>query len=430
MSDDVEVAVLPVWLLATRDVTIPEVVDSGRMTPERLADLRTVLATLADAPVATLEGLPLSPERDRTGGIALRAASPLAQQLSQLVSRTAKTAPPELDLSSSGEMLYRMVVPAKVASQLGQGLVTPMASKAVAGGVYSGLRDSTRVVANAAFVPVTGRAVASGAAGASGAAAASVGVLTVAAPLVLMAVAVAVAAHADHQRAEAIEEITVLLKRLHRASIEQERNNLDGCRDAIDKATSILLDQGKIGHSLGLDSSTYEINKAIEATWRRVKGWQSALESLPPGPVEAPAIDRSFPGIYGEGGEFRAHLQIARLAIALKRRVLVLQAVEHAQLDQENTFETFVQELQDDERRLETLQVDLDSVLLQLSKIELKRRGGLRLSKPREVDELLRAAYRLRAWGDEVDAGSYGDVAIEIERKRDGSLIVFPAIPA
>ena len=52
--------------------------------------------------------------------------------------------------------------------------------------------------------------------------------------------------------------------------LDDERNELDDSRDAIDKATVILLDQGKMGVSLGLDSAVHEIGKALQplsAAW-------------------------------------------------------------------------------------------------------------------------------------------------------------------
>lgn len=104
------------------------------------------LVEFAQAPIATLEMHPIERRRDSAGGIALHASSPLAQQLSQLVTQTARSAPANVDLAASGEVLYRMVVPAKVASQMSKGLVKPMASKAISGGVYSALRDSTGIV--------------------------------------------------------------------------------------------------------------------------------------------------------------------------------------------------------------------------------------------------------------------------------------------
>ncbi len=428
---------VPVWTLATEDVSVPDIIGNEGMTPARLAELRTVLATLAASPIATLEAHPIPASRDRSGGIALQAASPLAQQLSQLVSRTAKS-PAMQDVATGGEILYRMVVPAKVAAQVGQGLVRPMAAKAVAGGIYGDLVNSVGITAKAAFVPVTGKAAAAGAATGSaataGVAVASAGALTVAAPVVLMAVAVSVSAYADHQRQAAIERITDLLEQLHEDKLDDERSQLGGCRDAIDKATSVLLDQGRIGASLGLDSAVHTINTSMEKTRSRLTKWQTALAALPDRPVEIGALTKAFPGIDGGGGTFRAHLELARLAIALKRRVLILQAVEHAQREgADHPFKAFVQTLRDDERRLDDLESGISSVLLRLSSLELKPPGGFPnlMWTQGAVNDLLKASYRLRALGAGLDSGaSQTDVAIEIERGSDGSLVVYPAVAA
>jgi hypothetical protein len=446
-------AIVPVWTLATEEVSLPDLFGQGNLTPARLAELRTVLASLAASPIATLEMHPLTDRRPRNGGIALHAASPLATQLSQLVSETAKSAKigipvsaaaPIVEMAATGEMLYRMVVPAKVAAQVGKGLVKPMASKSVPGGIYSGIRDGAGIVANAAFVPVVGKAAtasagaaaagaggAVGAVGAVGGAVTAAGVITVAAPLVLMAVAVGVSAYAEHEREQAIERITGLLEQLHDDNLEKERSELDGCRDAIEKATAVLLDQGRIGPALGLDSAVHAISKSLELCRRRLAKWQDSLAALPEGPAELKTLTNAFPGIDGQGGTFRAHLELARLTIALKRRVLVLQAVEHAQLDgRSNPFVNFIGALQEDERRVNDLELGLRSTLLELSTLELKRQTGLLhpVPTPREVDALLKAVYRLRNFGDDLNFGtSQPDVAIEIQRNNDGSLTVFPA---
>lgn len=429
---------MPVWALATEAVSVSNVLGNAGMTPERLAELRTVLAALAESPVVTLEAHPISTKRDRNGGIALHAASPLARQLAELVTNTAKATPPTVNVAATGEVLYRMVIPAKFAAQVGKGLVNPMVAKGVTGGIRGALVNSGgTAVAHAAFVPVAGGAAAAGAATGSaataGVAVASAGALTVAAPLVLMAVAVSASAYADHQRQQAIERITDILEQLHDDNLDSERNELDACPEAIDKATSVLLDQGRIGLSLGLDSASHAISTAIAATRRRLKKWQAALDALPEGPVEVGALAKSFPGFNEEGGVFRAHLEIARLAIALKRRVLVLQAVEHAQQDTGNPFKSFIGSLRDDERGIDELESAITSVLLRLSAFELKRDGGFRIPAftAGEVDNLLVAAYRLRSIGDGVPTRFHqADVAIEIERSRDGSLVVFPAAAA
>ena len=80
----------------------------------------------------------------------------------------------------------------------------------------------------------------------------------------------------------------------------------------------------------------------------------------------------------------------------------MLQAVEHAQQDTSNPFKSFIGALHDDERRIDELESGINSVLLRLSTLELKRDGGFRIPAftPGEVDHLLQAAYRLRALGD------------------------------
>ncbi|MFD7603152.1 hypothetical protein ACFWAN_21990 [Streptomyces mirabilis] len=435
MTDDRK-AIVPVWTLATGDVRVPALAGDEPMTAERLAELRSVLAGLADEPIATLEVHPLPDKLDRSRGIPLDAASPLAQHLSQLITQSARSSSVAATATAAGEGLYRMVVPAKVAAQFGQGIVRPMASKVAAGGIHSALVNSTGIAANATFVPV-GKAAAAGAVGGAGATAgvavAGSAALTVAAPLMLMAVAVGVSANADYRRQQAVEHITELLEQLHDDKLDDERSELDGCRDAIDKATAILLDQGKLGVSLGLDSAVHAISKALAAADRRLTQWQSALEKLPDGKaVEIGTLTKSFPGVDDHGGTFRTHLELAALAIALKRRVIVLQAVEHAQTDPGNLFENFVRALKADQQRLDETESSIAGVLERLSALELARPQGLwPVFTTGEVDRLMRAANRIHKLGDGVLANSRTtEVAIEIARNKDGSVVVFPALAA
>ncbi|MFJ5534199.1 hypothetical protein [Streptomyces sp. NPDC093261] len=424
-------AIVPVWTLATGDVRVPALTGDEPMTAERLAELRSVLAVLADEPIATLEVHPLPDKLDRSRGIPLDAASPLAQHLSQLITQSARSSSAAATATAAGEGLYRMVVPAKVAAQLGQGIIRPMASKAAAGGIHSALVNSTGIAAQATFVPV-GKAAAAGAVGGAGVAVAGSAALTVAAPLVLMAVAVGVSAHADYKRQQAIEHITELLEQLHEQKLDDERSELDGCRDAVDKATAILLDQGKLGVSLGLDSAVHAISKALAAADRRLAQWQSALDKLPDGKaVEIDTLTESFPGVDDHGGTFRAHLELAALAIALKRRVIVLQAVEHAQSDPGNSFANFARALKADQRRLDNLESSIAGVLERLSALELARPQGLwPVFTTGEVDRLMHAAHRIHKLGDGVMVNSRTtDVAIEMARDKDGSVVVFPALP-
>ncbi|WP_217166423.1 hypothetical protein [Streptomyces sp. AC512_CC834] len=429
--------IVPVWTLATGGVRVPALTGDEPMTAERLAELRGVLAGLADEPIATLEVHPLPDQLDRGRGIPLDVASPLAQHLSQLITQSARGSSAAAATTAGGEGLYRMVIPAKVAAQFGQGLVRPMAAKGTAGSVYSPLVDSAgKIAGTAKFVPA-GQAATAGAVGGAGATAGvAVGgsaVLTVAAPLVLMAVAVGVSAHAEGKRQRAIEHITELLEQLQEQQLQHEHSNLDGCRDAIDKATAILLDQGKPGVSLGLDSAVHAINSALGAADRRLAQWHNALDKLPEGEaVDLGTLTKSFPGVDDHGGVFRAHLELATLAIALKRRVVVLQAVEHAQTDAGNLFENFARALKRDQQRLDELESGIARVLVRLSTLELARPHGLRpVFTTAEVDRLMRAAHRIHQLGEGVVVDSRAtDVAIEIARDNDGSVVVFPALPA
>ncbi|NEC10205.1 hypothetical protein [Streptomyces sp. SID7909] len=434
MTDDRK-ALIPVWTLATGDVQVPAVAGDGPMTAERLTELRSVLAGLADAPIATLEVHPLPAQLDRRRGISLDSVSPLATHLSQLITQTARNSSVAAKATASGEGLYRLVVPAKTAAQLGQGCMRPMVAKGTADALRGPIVNSAtgRIVGGVTFVPVGSAATAGAAGGAGATAGIAVGgsaLLTVAAPLVLMAVAVGVSASVDRKRQQAIEHITELLEQLQEQKLDEEHSELDGCRDAIDKATAILLDQGKIGASLGLDSAVHAINTALGAADRRLAQWRSALAKLPEGkPVDIGTLTKSFPGIDDLGGTFHAHLGLASLAIALKRRVVVLQAVEHAQSDPDNLFENFARVLKADQQRLDELESGIAGVLVGLSVLELARPSGLRpVFTTGEVDRLMRAAHHIRRLGDGAAVNSRAtDVTIEIARGQDGSVVVFPA---
>src|SRR6202042_3417713 len=116
--------------------------------------------------IAALQLPPLPATRARPPARPVDAASPLAQHLSQLISKTPSS--PSTTLTAAGEGLYRMVVPAKVAAQFGQGLVRPMTSKAAPNGIHGALRNASGIVAQATFVPA-GEAAAAGGGGGGGA---------------------------------------------------------------------------------------------------------------------------------------------------------------------------------------------------------------------------------------------------------------------
>src|SRR3954454_15839561 len=112
--NETDATLVPIWTLSTsqRSIQVPAVADHRALTPERLTELRSALATFASAPLVTLEAHPLAKKRDRSAGLPLDALSPLAQELSRLVAAHAKSVPAVAQIAQSSETLYRMVVPA------------------------------------------------------------------------------------------------------------------------------------------------------------------------------------------------------------------------------------------------------------------------------------------------------------------------------
>ncbi len=412
-------ASVPVWTLTTGDeAAMPGVLDAMAMTFDGVAELRTVLAAMAGAPIATLEAHPLPKDLDRNRGMPLGSRSPLALHLSQLISQAAEAGAEGV----GGEALYRMVVPAKFAAQVGGGLITPMVSKAVDGGVHSALRAPSGIVGQATFVRAAG----------------ATGALTVAAPLVMMAVAAGVSMNAESRGQQALEEIRGLLRKLADDAIKNERSELNSCIDPIGKATAILLDTGEIGETVDVGVAVGKVNTAIAKAKERIKDWQDGLAELGPGPVEIAKLRATFHGIDkrdGGFGEFGAYLKLAEMAVALKKRVIVLQAVEHGQKDPGNPFENFVRTLKDDQEQVIKLESEIAGLKRGLGRLRLDRSHGIRDGigmTAGDVDHLLRTAYRLR---DEFGEGTgpsvrQSDVAIEIARETDGSIVVFPALTA
>ena len=239
--------VVPVWTLATGDVNVPAIAGTERMTPQRLNDLRTALAALAETPIVTLEAHPMPENLDRSRGLSLGRDSQLAQHLSRLINETTRSAP-EAPVVPGADALYRMVVPAKAAAQLSGGLVKPMASKDAPGGVHSALVNSSAGIAgHATFLPVGQAATA----------------LTPAASLVLLAVAagVLIVDHIDQRFNEIHESVEGLRQDL----LDAELVRLDACRTAIALASAALLDGGHIGPEIGLDTAVNGVQEAFTA---------------------------------------------------------------------------------------------------------------------------------------------------------------------
>ena len=177
-------------------------------------------------------------------------------------------------------------------------------------------------------------------------------------------------------------------------------------------------------------SAVHAISKAIAAADRRTQRWKQKLDGFSDGRVELGPLKDAFPGIDTPDGEFNAHLELARLAITLKQRVIVLQAVEHAQMAKFNPFETFVETLQKDRAALDALEANIATVLHRLAELEVVRSGGWNVFtySAGSVDELLRVNRRLYELGRTAELDRRpADVAIDMVRSDNGNVLVLPA---
>lgn len=401
--------VVPFCNLPVEDTEIPDLMPAEPMMGDRLAEMRSALAAIVQTPIVGLETHPLPDNLNRSNGIKLSNTSPLAVQLGKFVATV-----PKMAAAVSGEGLYRMVVPAKFATQMGTGLVRSMTSNEVPGGIHSALTGRSGIVGQAAFVRVP-----------------RPGLAALVAPLAMNFVAAGLSMHAERQRQLVLENITRLLDEMRDEMLKQERDKVNGCRGTLHKAAAILLDGGHIAASLGLDTSVGIINTATETANRRVETWQTHLDGYKNKRIHPLTLAKDFPGIDSEGGRFRTELEIAMLTIALRKRVVVIQAAQHAQLNPTNPLKHFAQSLERDQNAIDQLETEITEVLSGLGAVRLDRARGIRdkIALPTgDVDLILRTADSLRDLARTDFSQRQPDVAIEAAYDADGSVTVFPAV--
>ena len=320
---------LPFWILGSgpkETLPIDVRVKAEGLTAEKLQQLRSALAAFADDPPVTLERYGFQPAH--VGGYAVAQGAPILKHLAGIVGPKAAAAarPP-----AGGETLYRMVVDQRIAGQLAQGLARPMG--AADGGIYSAVLGEGGIIANAGSCRRRGgrrrgprgrwrrRSSRTGRCCSRGSSLCDPGDCRCWCDL-----------HRGARR-RALERIESSLKELLQNDLDQEMAAINGAMPALAKATSLLVDEGRLGASLGIDSAAYAIDTAIERAKSRTQRWLQDV-SLLSQKATVDQIEKSFPGVKNGDGRFVAELRMAGLAIAAKRRCMVLQAVEHAQLNQ------------------------------------------------------------------------------------------------
>ena len=419
---------MPIWTLSSGgpdDGLLEKLFDGeDALTSDRLDRLRSALVALSDNPPVVLERYAVEPQLLAGRSRVVTAGSPLAKSVSEIIGTTRQASSVEVAAGTT-EVLYKMVIPEKLAGPLASGAARQMAAKD--GGVYSAVRGAKDIVGHTRFVPVVagtgGGAAAGGAAAAAGAGA--VGVAIAAAPVVLLLAATAGSIYAEEERRAALGRVEDILNQLKTGELDKERDELNGAVGAISKATALLADEGRLGQSLGLDAAVNRIDTAVSTAERRVGEWERSLDGLK-GAATPQDLQRLFPGLGRSGGEFEARLRMAVFAISMKRRVSILQAAEH--LRDTATLSRFSRELEKDTTELSDLERRIASLLSGLATLRLeapKRRIDV-VYRSTEVRELLNWAPYLRGFAErEMPAtGRSGDLEVLFVANDDGSLLV------
>lgn len=431
MSDQ---QVVPFWTLASGasdDAVLTRLYDgTSGLSAERLDRLRDALAVLSEDPPVVLERYAVASVDVAPTGRVIAAGSPLAKSLAEIVGSTRQAAPAEV-AAGTNEVLYKMVIPEKLAGQLASGAARQLTARD--GGVYSAVRGAKNIVGNTRFVPVAAGTGGGASAGAAVAGAGVAGATIAAAPVVLLLAATAGSIHAEQERRAALERVENILNGLKSDALEKERDELNGAVSAITKATALLADEGRLGHSLGLDAAVNRIDTAVSIAEGRIGAWERELAAFE-GTATPEALRKAFPGLRTTGGEFEAKLRMAVFALAMKRRVAILQAAEHMRDAGGLSLARFNRELANDTAKLTELGGRIGALLNGLATLQIeapKRRRDV-LYRPADVRELLSWNPYLREFAaQELPAtGLQRDLEVFFVAHDDGSVRVLePAGP-
>lgn len=421
-------AVVPFWTLSNGSsaLEVPDdfygTSDEG-LTAERLTRLRRVLAAWSEEAPLILERHPIRGEDVRRGGQPVASASPIMKALGEIVGG-GRTATQTEQAAGTSEVLYRLVVPREIAERLGAGSAHMMKAADGSGAIRGSVVAGNKIITGAKFMPTAAAGTASTTTGGAGAAAAG-GALIAAGPLLVLLTATAMSVYAEEQRRRALERLHESLDEVKKELLEKERDQLHGATRAINAATALLADEGRLGKTLGIDSAVYAIDTALATAERRIDEWERHLNRLSDGATPE-ALEKAFPGIDpDEEGDFIAKVRMAVFAITMKRRVAVLQAAEHTQLNPDLTLGRFVSKLVGDVRAVDDLEQRLTGLLEQLASLPLKPPNKVHevMFGRGEVRRLLEWSPRLQrlAQQERPQTTTPGDVELALVVSSDGS---------
>jgi hypothetical protein len=430
-----ETAPTPVFLVSSEALEAPDATPPPLTLPEVLDEdglrrARNLLEAYYDTKLVSIEAHVAPALDDADTGHLLAATSPLARELQNLIASSGAKMPTAMQ--NSTEVLYRMIVPARLAAGFASGGLSVTGSAAE--GFLSGVRNASHIAGHVRYVPVVGGAAAAGfgaegaaaAAGASGMAAA----VTAAAPLVLAAVAVGAAVWAEKQQRESRQRIEGHLEELQRYNLMTELNELNSTLVSVDQCTALLLDEGTIGHTAGIDGATQNIHKAVSNFESRLRTWRSRLDGYG-GKVRPSQLKKDFKGSSEEAGEFVTQLRLGALALALERRLLPIQAVEAAQKEPLRPLVRFSASLRQREAHLQEIEKATRKLLIDVSHLEMQPDDGLtdQLLTRSEAKGLLRWSGRLHRLAETespAPVASAAPVELRVLRAPNGGLRVLP----
>ena len=203
--------------------------------------------------------------------------------------------------------------------------------------------------------------------------------------------------------------------------IENAKGLLEENMDEIERLKDLLQRRG------GEDG---EGSARITQLEQRLEEWERSLIELREENADVKKLEDRYPGILTGQGCFLIQLEIAKSAISLNRKLLVVQAVEHAQSQFEaNALTNLIDQLRRDEDEMNRLEARIQKLFRDISELELvpEKRSLKKIGYSQsDLKEFANQTLKLKSLADvPFQELPTDEMVIEIEQHGDGSLVVF-----
>jgi hypothetical protein len=306
--------------------------------------------TLAEDSGMLVGWRPVEPaENLKSWGPALKSGSSLAQQLMAVTERAGAT------LSSSGATLFRLELPT---GQTLQNLVPAI------GGGFRGLtrtaEGGSKIAGQARLFPVGGTAA---------------GARLALGPLLgLMALSVGCEMLARYEQDRKLEAIKRSVKGIERHLQQELTAKLTTAEEALEAATSAMLDQITVPRSVGLDSAITGLHDVKHQALGWLEHWERGVEGLPQSKTGVPWDQVKSVVDVGIGGyeTFPSQVLLLYRALTVDSRAHVIGAAEAALANPGQPLDNFEAETRQRLDENSNDQMRLREMLLTLSESPLK----------------------------------------------------------